>query len=309
MQSNLEQTFHCTDLFLVDQEQDDMVVGFYHDVAMGDQHLLAAHDGADRDTLGQVNIVQASAHHLRRAGIAVGNHFDGLGSPAVARRGLVAAQVGFALILLIGAGLLLTSFQQILAIDPGFEPDNVLTARVTPRNDRYPETEDLRAFSQRAVEALRSLPGVQTVGLAGGSVPFAGGFGRNAVFAEGYVPTPGESLQALYTGVADGDFFEALGFELVQGRFFDTTDTPDSMRVIVVDENVVNHYWAGQDPIGKRMFTPSNMEDATAPPADESEFLNIVGVMRRAKLEGMVGVDEPLGAIWFPLQQAPRQLP
>lgn len=225
----------------------------------------------------------------------------------IARRGLVAAQVGFALILLIGAGLLLTSFQQILAIDPGFEPDNVLTARVTPRDDRYPETEDLRAFGRRAVEALRSLPGVRTVGLAGGSVPFAGGFGRNAIFAEGYVPTPGESLQALYTGVADGGFFEALGFELVKGRFFDTTDTPDSMRVIVVDEDIANHYWAGQDPIGKRMFTPSSLEDPTAPPADESQFLNIVGVMRRAKLEGMVGIDEPLGAIWFPLEQAPRR--
>jgi predicted permease len=225
----------------------------------------------------------------------------------IARRSLVAAQVGFALILLIGAGLLLTSFQQILAIDPGFEPDNVLTGRVTPRADRYPEIEDLRAFGQRALEALRGLPGVQTVGLAGGSVPFAGGFGRNAIFAEGYVPTPGESLQALYTGVADGAFFDALGFELVQGRFFDATDTQDSMRVIVVDEDIVNHYWAGQDPIGKRMFTPSDLENPTAPPADESQFLNIVGVVRRAKLEGMVGIDEPLGAIWFPLEQAQRR--
>ncbi len=268
-------------------------------------------------TLGVAALVGVALSFIPLAGVARGDlssvfraggrtSTGGRGA-RLARRGLVAAQVGFALILLIGAGLLLTSFQQILSIDPGFEPDNVLTARVTPRNDRYPETEDLRAFGQRALEALRAIPGVQTVGLAGGSVPFAGGFGRNAIFAEGYVPTPGESLQALYTGVADGDFFDALGFKLVQGRFFDATDTPDSLRVVVVDEDIANHYWAGQDPIGKRMFTPSDLENPTAPPADESQFLNIVGVMRRAKLEGMVGVDEPLGAIWFPLEQVPRR--
>ncbi|MGD8818059.1 MAG: ABC transporter permease, partial [Acidobacteriota bacterium] len=117
-----------------------------------------------------------------------------------ARRGLVSVQVAFALILLIGAGLLLSSFRHILAVDPGFVPDNVLTAQVTPRENRYPEIADVRAFADRAADALRGLPGVQAVGVAGGSVPFTGGFGRNALFAEGYEPTPGESLQALYVG-------------------------------------------------------------------------------------------------------------
>jgi predicted lysophospholipase L1 biosynthesis ABC-type transport system permease subunit len=79
------------------------------------------------------------------------------------------------------------------------------------------------------------------------------------------------------------------------------------MRVVVVDEDVAAHYWADQDPIGKRMYTPSDLDNPSAPPEDESLFFNIVGVVRRAKLEGMVGIDEPLGAIWFPWAQIPRR--
>ena len=225
----------------------------------------------------------------------------------LARRGMVAAQVAFALILLIGAGLLLASFQQVLSVELGYEPENVVTAQVTPRADRYPEGEDLHLFGQRALESLRGLPGVETVGMSGGTVPLVGGFGVSAVFAEGHVYSPGESLRGLNVGVADGAFFEALGFELVQGRLFDEGDTTESMRVAIIDEDVARYYWPDESAIGKRMFNPTGGDNPTTPPEDESQFLNIVGVVRAARLDAIVGGQDALGAIWFPLRQAQRR--
>ena len=135
--------------------------------------------------LRQVNLSQAFREESRSG-------TSGRGARAM-RRALVAAQVAFAFMLLIGAGLLLASFQRVLAIDPGFEPSGVLTARVAPPSSRYPDDATLRTFADRLLEKVRPLPGVQQAGLTS-NIPFGDDYSDSVILAEGYQMAPGESL-------------------------------------------------------------------------------------------------------------------
>src|SRR5882724_8403740 len=101
------------------------------------------------------------------------------------RRSLVVAQVGFAFVLLIGAGLMFASFRQVLAVQPGFNPDGVLTANITLPRARYTKDEAVITFTHEALLRLRALPGVSSVG-ATDTIPFGGNNSNSVIFAEGY---------------------------------------------------------------------------------------------------------------------------
>jgi predicted permease len=109
------------------------------------------------------------------------------------RRALVVAQVAFAFVLLIGAGLLFASFRQVLSVQPGFNPDGVLTASVQLPRARYPDSRALVGFTHRALDRLRALPGASKVG-ATDTIPFGGNSSDSVIFAEGYRMKPGESV-------------------------------------------------------------------------------------------------------------------
>ena len=109
------------------------------------------------------------------------------------RRTLVTTQVAFALVLLIGAGLLLASFRQLMLVNPGFNPDNVLTAQVSPPASRYAEDSQLQLFTFRTLERVRAVPGVVSAAVTG-SLPFGDNYSDSVIFPEGYAPRPGESL-------------------------------------------------------------------------------------------------------------------
>ena len=149
------------------------VIGF----AMGLALLIGAVVGlAPVVRLSQLNLGQAFRDE-GRSGTA------GRGARLV-RRVLVASQVAFAFMLLAGAGLLLTSFKHVLAVAPGFNPSNLLTARVTPQS-RYSDDASIRLFADRFVTAVRAIPGVQSAGLVS-SIPFGGDFSDSVILAEGY---------------------------------------------------------------------------------------------------------------------------
>ena len=109
------------------------------------------------------------------------------------RRALVVAQVAFAFVLLIGAGLLFASFRQVLAIDPGFVADGVLTASVSLPRARYTDDKSLVAFTNEALRRIRALPGVSAAG-ATDTIPFGGNNSDSVILAEGYQMKPGESV-------------------------------------------------------------------------------------------------------------------
>jgi len=222
-------------------------------------------------------------------------------SARAVRRLLVASQVAFAFMLLIGAGLLLASFERVLAIQPGFEPQALLTARVSPPSVRYPEQPQVRAFADRFLQAVRALPGVEAAGVTS-NLPFGGDFSDSVIMAEGYQMTPGESIISPYQVTVTPGYMEALKVPLRSGRLFNDGDTPTSQRVVIVDETLARKFWPGQNPIGRRMFKPDNPEDLTKP-GPKTRWITVVGVVGETKMAGLVTSDTRLGTYYFPLPQ------
>jgi predicted permease len=219
------------------------------------------------------------------------------------RRSLVAAQVAFAFMLLIGAGLLLASFRQVLAVKPGFDPDHVLTGIVSPPASRYKDEAAVRVFWDRLVERVSALPGVESAG-AVSHLPFGGSYSDSVILAEGYTMSPGESLISPYRVTASPGYFQAMGIPLKRGRLFAASDTPASQKVIIIDERLARRFWSGQDPIGRRMWRPDAPDDLSKGPGPKTKFFTIVGVVGNVRVTGLTE-KEPVGMYYYPLDQEP----
>jgi predicted permease len=221
------------------------------------------------------------------------------------RRVLVTTQVALALVLLAGAGLLLASFELVLAVDTGFRSDRVLTGSVSLPVSRYAEEPDLRAAQDRILEAVRAVPGVQSAGLTT-SIPFGGSYSASVILAEGYQPAPGESLVAPHQLTVSDGYLEAMGMQLVAGRSFEPRDTEGAPRTVVVDEQLVRKFWPGADALGRRLYFPGSADDIMRPPAEE-EWLTVVGVVRPIKLTSLTddGLTGPSGAYFLPAGHFP----
>src|SRR5262245_52309198 len=181
------------------------------------------------------------------------------------RRALVTSQVAFAQILLVGAGLLLASFQRVLAIDPGFDATRVLTGNISLPSARYADDAALRTAATRLLERIRTVPGAVAAGFTS-TLPVSGDHNDSVIFAEGYQMAPGESLISPSQVYISPGFFEAMRTELKAGRVFDARDTATSPPVIIVDEQLARKFWPGKSPLGRMMYFPGNVETITAPP-------------------------------------------
>ena len=220
-------------------------------------------------------------------------------------RALVTAQVAFAFVLLIGAGLLLASFRQVLSGDPGFDVAGVTTAGISLPSSRYTEADDLRTFTDRATAALRALPGVEAVD-ATDTIPLGGNNNDSVIFPEGYEHQPGQSVVSPGRVVCGPDYFRAMGIDLIRGRSFDLRDGPDAARAIIVDTMLAAHFWGEQDPVGKRMFLPQSAENLTDPGPDP-EWLTVIGVVEAVKLKNLEDGGNRFGVYYFPMSQEPRR--
>jgi predicted permease len=218
------------------------------------------------------------------------------------RRALVVTQVAVAFMLLLGAGLLTASFRQILSIDPGFDPRQVLTASVSLPASRYPQ-DKLAAFSVEALRGIRALPGVMNAG-ATSSIPFGDNHSDSVILAEGYQMQPGESVISPTRVEVTSGYFEAMRIPLRHGRFFDDRDTRDARHVVVMDERLARKFWPGRDPIGRRMYRPNDVKDLLAT-SDKTDWLYVVGVVGDIKQDGLVTSRESVGTYYFPVEQAP----
>ena len=221
------------------------------------------------------------------------------------RRLLVASQVAFAFMLLAGAGLLLTSFQRVLAVDPGFDPANVVTARVAPPASRYRDEAAVRALAERFVTAVRSIPGVEHVGISS-SIPFGGDYSDSVILAEGYRMAPGESLISPYRVFATPGYFEALDIPVKRGRTFNDSDTATSPGVVIIDERLAHRFWPGADPVGRRMYQPENPNDLVTPDKN-TRYLTVVGVVGETRMAGLATTEDRVGAYYLPFTQFGRR--
>jgi predicted permease len=249
--------------------------------------------------------------HVARLDLGVLLHEDGRTGTAgrrtrLLRRVLVTAQVALASVLLVGAGLLLASFRHLLAVDPGFKAEHVLTARVNPPASRYADDPALRAYAGRALQAVRALPSVAAAGLTS-SLPFGDNFSSSVIFAEGYVMSPGESVLSPNVVRVTPGYFEALGIPLVSGRLFNDGDTADTPRVVIVDERLARKFWPKGDAVGRRMYLPNSPEEV-GHPTEKTTWLQVVGVVRAVKMYGLAGAEEGrVGAYYFPYVQDPTR--
>ncbi|UCC26722.1 MAG: ABC transporter permease, partial [Gemmatimonadales bacterium] len=168
------------------------------------------------------------------------------------RGALVVGEVALSLTLLVGAGLLARSFTALLAVDTGVEPDAVLTARVNLSGDRYPDRGTRIRFFQGLVDRVAQEPGVDAVG-ANTFLPMVG-MGAATSFRDFDAPAPPpEEWPAADIRNIAGDYFAAMGIEIVAGRSFLGTDGPDSPPVVAVNQALADQLWPGEEPLGKRL--------------------------------------------------------
>jgi putative ABC transport system permease protein len=221
--------------------------------------------------------------------------------PRLLRRALVVTQVAVAFLLLVGTGLLLASFRQILATDPGFDPRHVLTACVRLPASRYPDDKELRGFTDEALRRVREMAGVAAAG-ATDSIPLSGDHNDSVILAEGYQMRPGESvISPTRVQVAPG-YFESMRIPLVHGRYFDGRDSADGPRTIIVDTRLAQRFWPGQNPVGRRMYRPDSAQDLLGV-NEKTHFLTVIGVVGEVKQDGLVESRTPVGAYYLPTAQ------
>jgi predicted permease len=250
---------------------------------------------------------------LRRANLAQIVREEGRSGTAtrgarIVRRVLVTSQVAFALVLLVGAGVLLASFDRILAVSPGFEASQLLTGSLSFPVSRYKDAQAVQNATKRIVERVRALPGVEAAGLTD-TIPMGTNHNDSVILAEGYQMAPGESLVSPNQVVVAAGYFETMKTQLKRGRFFDERDEQPGIRSIIVDERLAAKFWPGQDPIGRYMYQPADVKNImAAPPRDQ--WFTVVGVVEDVRLAGLVDSPEfkRVGTYYFPMSGQSRNL-
>jgi predicted permease len=168
------------------------------------------------------------------------------------RSALVIVETAVAVMLLVGAGLLIKSFARLQNVNPGFSTENVLTAQIALPAVRYPDANARRAFWERLVSKAREIPGVAAAGLTS-NVPFNGNVSSGSYAIVGYTPPPGEAAPHGRQEVVGADYFRAMHIPIVEGRPFSDGDTADSPAVVVVDQYLAGRYFSGRSAIGQQI--------------------------------------------------------
>ena len=184
------------------------------------------------------------------------------------RATFVIVEVALSVVLLIGAGLLVRSFERVLSTNPGFRPQHVLTASIDLPPAEYSRDEQVIAFYRQLMGRLANTPGIVA---AGGStdLPLLGAW-THAFTPEGHRQPPGAGINVCNHSVIYGDYLQTIGVPLLRGRYFTEQDGPESSHVLIVSEALAKKYWPGEDPLGKRL--------KWGPPESTDPWMTVVGV-------------------------------
>ena len=216
------------------------------------------------------------------------------------RRALIVVETALAIVLLVGAGLMIRTVQQLVAVDIGFHADHLLTTRFTLSGTRWTE-ERRQPFYTDFLARVQAVPGVLSAALTS-SLPIDGSQ-WNSVFVAADKPVPPRSQipSAAFTPVSAG-FFDAMGIRLLRGHAFTESDTLTSPPVIVINQTLANALWPGEDPVGKRLKQGWPETPTSGPPGTYvSPWREIVGVVADVKLNGVMN-ETPL-EVYLPLTQ------
>jgi putative ABC transport system permease protein len=211
------------------------------------------------------------------------------------RGGLVVAEMALTLVLLIGAGLLIRSFYSLTQVDPGFRYENLLSFSINLPQRKYQNDQQEISFYDQLVQKMRSLPGVQSVGLSSG-LPLGNNGWQTTFKIEGRPDPPPGQMPLMEACLAGADYFKAMGISLLRGRYFTEQDdkshlTEEKLRglnenqrtiagvnVIIIDEEFARRYWPNEDAVGQRIRLGND---------PRSPVMTVVGVVGRVKMDGL----------------------
>jgi len=211
------------------------------------------------------------------------------------RGALAIAEAALALVLLVGAGLMMKSLYRLLQVDPGFQPNQVMTMTISLRRDQYSKDAAVRNFWEQVLQRVRELPGVESAAVST-NTPMTDNHDRNDVTIEGMAqPKPGHYPHPDVHIVSPG-YVQTLGIMLLRGRSFTETDKEDTPLVAMINDRLAKQLFPNQDPIGKRfMFGHAS--------TDQPKWLTIVGVVADTKLYGLANLSRL--EVYVPLRQDP----
>jgi putative ABC transport system permease protein len=221
----------------------------------------------------------------------------GKGTPGGMRGGrlrgaLVITEMALALLLLIGSGLLMKSFILLQRVDPGFNPDHVVTLRMILNRTAYASPPQVVNFYAQLLERVKAVPGVQSTATIS-TLPLSGNQTDTNFLIEGRpAPPPNQEPSAWFNSVS-ADYFQAMQLHMVKGRTFSETDNDKSPLVAIISETMARKYWPNEDPMGKRIGRGPD------------KWREIVGVVRDVKHFGLDSDAPP--TMYFPMRQVPAR--
>lgn len=204
------------------------------------------------------------------------------------RHGFVIAQIALAFVLVAGVALLGLSLRNVLAVDPGFAQGHLLTGKIHIGHRQYPTRESRQATLDRIFAELGKHPGMIASGTSD-NIPFSGDVGKASSVPKGYVRPAGQPPRGHYAYSVDGEYFRALGYRLVAGRFL---PSPGGERFCVVDRDFAAYYWPGQSALGRMVFIGPDQR------ADDQGF-RIIGIVEPVRQAGLTEAEN-LGAVYYP---------
>ena len=207
-----------------------------------------------------------------------------------ARKLLVVSEVALSLLLLIGAGLLIRSYQRVWIAYPGFDSHNVLSLRLSLPPVKYPKPESITQFFRRVVERLKEAPEVESVATTYSLPMSTVALAWEPITVEGHVPSGVQELIISNVRIVSPDYFRTMRIPLVRGRYFDEHDTRGAPETVIVDEAMAERFWPGEDPLGKRLQRGGS-----------GAWRTVVGVISNAKQYS--AEKEPPIAVYYPSEQ------
>ncbi len=231
------------------------------------------------------------AKTLREGGRSGGNRSGG----HIARRALVVAEVALSVMLLAGAGLLIRSFNSLMAVDPGFRTDNSISFALSLPEAKYRTPEEQAAFMTNVMERMRTLPGVQSAG-SGFGMPLTN-FGFGFTFTvTGRPPLRPQDQPDAEVRIATPDYFTTMGIRIVKGRGFTNLDRAGGAKVLLLTEAAAKKFFTGEDPIGKHVTFGWSRNAGPL----EGDIVGIVADVKQSSL-----ATETLPQFWAPYDQWP----
>ena len=211
------------------------------------------------------------------------------------RNPLIVSEVALALLLSVGAGLMIKSFMRLQQVSPGFEPNNLLTMNIALPRQKYKEPQQANAFFDQLAEHIKTLPGVKSVG-GTDPLPFSNSNVSTGFVVEGAPDVPLSDRPDVGQRAVTPTYFETMGIPVLKGRAFTAQDRDNTPQVIVVNEALATRYWPNQDVIGKRL--------GFADDPSKQSWREIVGVVGNVKHFGLDAEAKP--EVYFPYQQLPK---